>query len=56
MFNSICYELVSELADSIPDIAEGIRKKLALPKKNLQPKREEEIPMLCVVSMESSHE
>jgi len=40
MFNSICYELVSELADSIPDIAEGIRKKLALPKKNLQPKRE----------------
>lgn len=41
MFNSICYELVSELADSIPDIAEGIRKKLALPKKNLQPKREE---------------
>jgi hypothetical protein len=41
MFNSICYELVSELADSIPDIAEGIRKKLVLPKKNLQPKREE---------------
>lgn len=41
MFNSICYELVSELADSIPDMAEGIRKKLALSKKNLQPKREE---------------
>jgi hypothetical protein len=41
MFNSICYELVSELADSIPDMAEGIRKKLALPNKNLQPKRED---------------
>lgn len=41
MFNSICYELVSELADSIPDMAEGIRKKLVLPKKNLQPKREQ---------------
>ena len=42
MFNSICYELVSELADSIPDMAEGIRKKLVLPKKNLQPKRVED--------------
>uniref|UniRef100_A0A7S1EDU6 MYCBP-associated protein n=1 Tax=Hemiselmis andersenii TaxID=464988 RepID=A0A7S1EDU6_HEMAN len=28
MFNSICYELVAELADGIPDIASDIRKKL----------------------------
>ncbi len=33
MFNSICYELVAELADNIPDMAAGIRKKLDLPDK-----------------------
>jgi hypothetical protein len=36
MFNNICYELVAELADGIPDIASNIRKKLDLPDKVLE--------------------
>jgi hypothetical protein len=36
MFNNICYELVAELADGIPDIASNIRKKLDLPEKVLE--------------------
>ncbi|EKX36637.1 hypothetical protein GUITHDRAFT_145594 [Guillardia theta CCMP2712] len=42
MFNSICYELVAELADGIPDIADGVRKKLDLPPKHLEFKEKAE--------------
>ena len=41
MFNSICYELVAELADSIPDLADSIRIKLELPRKSLKFKEKE---------------
>ena len=38
-FHSLCYTLVSELAESIPEIADNIRKELLLPQKNQKPRR-----------------
>ncbi len=38
MFNSICYELLAELADGIPDAAAAVRRRLGLAPRTLERK------------------